>query len=223
MEGRGAPAVRYPRGRDDAQTAPGPARHHGVAGGRGALPRNRPRGRLGDRRPARVDHRPRPARPPRRRPPGRAGLGYQREDHDDPADRRGHRRTRPGRDQLLRCQHADRPHVGARQGRGDALCRPGGRRALPAPGARRHRPEGDRAAEPLARPARPGQGGGDDGPAVARRAAQPAGTPRGQRRRPDGRLGRLGRYRRHLGGRRAALARRLVGVPGVRRRHRARR
>ena len=63
--------------------------------------------------------------------------------------------------------------------------------------------------------------------AVARRAA-PARrrARRGQRRRPDGGLGRAARPSPgtgHLGRRRPALARRLLGLPGVRRLHRAQR
>ena len=54
-------------------------------------------------------------------------------------------------------------------------------------------PARGRAAQPQPRPARPGQGGGDDGVAVAGRAGRPR-HPRGrQRRRPDGGLGRPGR------------------------------
>ena len=74
-----------------------------------------------------------------------------------------------------------------------------------------------RAAQPQPGPARPGQGGGHDGVAVADRAARPRRHPRHrQRRRSDGRLGRPGRDQADLGRLRPALARRLVGVPRVR-------
>ena len=120
----------------------------------------------------------------------RAGVRHQRQDHHDPVHRRRARRARPGRHQLLRRQHAHRAHLGAGQGRRHPVRGARGRRALPGPGHRRDQPPGRRAAQPLPRPARPGQGGGDDGADVAHRTRRPPRRPRGrQRRRPDGGLG----------------------------------
>ena len=155
----------------------------------------------------------------------RAGLRHQRQDHHHPAHRRRARRAR-----------RRWPPT-----RSAPTCRPGTPRRWPRPAPRRTRcwrststtsprcidattPARGRAAQPLPRPARPGQGGGDDGAAVARRRWPPhpdvhvvanADDPMVVWAAPAPRDG-------HLVQRRPALARRLLGLPRVRLAHRAR-
>ena len=181
---------------DEQAAAAGQARHLGVAHRRGPVPGDRPRRRLGHRRPDRPDDRPRPARQPRRRPRDRPDLRHQRQDHHHPAHRR-----RAGRARRRGHQLASAP-----------TCPPGTRRRWPRPAPRRtrcsrststtsprsstpptprvvallnlSRDQLDRAKE-VAMMA----------PCGATRCAAPRHPRRRQRRRPDGHLGRAGRRR----------------------------
>ena len=152
--------------------------------------------------------------------PGRGpGLGDQRQDHHDPADRRGAAGRRPGRLQRARRQHARRaspPRSPAARTRSygvievDEKYLAGVARDIDA--------QGHRAAQPLPRPARPRRRDPDAGREVARGPRRLEGRDHRQRRRPAGRLGRLLLPERGVGRRRPGVEGRRLVLPVLRRR-----
>lgn len=174
-----------------AADSAGQAGRHGGQGGRGGVPRGGPRQRIGDRRQGRAQARPRAARAACAASGRGARLGDERQDHHHAADRGGPARHAARRVERARREHARGHHVGAGLRLGREVRRDRGRREVPRGRRPRHRSQGHRAAQPLARPARPCRRDPHARREVARGPGRFEGDRDRERGRPAGRLGRV--------------------------------
>ncbi len=151
---------------------------------------------------------------PRRRP----GLGDQRQDHHDPADRRGAAGQWPGGLQRAGRQHAGRHHLRAGRRFRRPLRRDRGGREVSGRGRPRRHAEGHRPAEPVQGPVGPGRRDPDARREVARGPVGHRGRGDRQRRRPAGGLGGLLLPDGGVGGRGSGVEGRRLVLPVLRRR-----